>query len=46
VTIEKQVTDRGFQIIAISPDTPSELNKCAFRSKAFRFPLESDQVSG
>jgi peroxiredoxin len=27
VTIEKQVTDRGFQIIAISPDTPSELNK-------------------
>jgi peroxiredoxin len=27
VTIEKQVTARGFQIIAISPDTPSELNK-------------------
>jgi peroxiredoxin len=27
VTIEKQVTERGFQIIAISPDLPSELNK-------------------
>jgi hypothetical protein len=38
---------------AMDPPGPSRVflrsvsgKKCAFRSKAFRFPLESDQVSG
>ena len=40
-TIEKQVTAHGFQIIAISPDTPTELNK-TFTKDHLNYKLFSD----